>query len=104
MLTLNIVFQEHDGALRFRAEGIPDAATPLENATARVLASFLEREFNLFYATAKRALTHGVVAARDPDSSSAKDDAPASSGPQEPTAPEPPSPLPPPELFDQPGD
>ncbi len=73
MLDLHITFTEHEGALRFRAEADPAASTPLENATARIVALFLEREMNLFFATAQRALSHGVVVAPDPESNSAKD-------------------------------
>ena len=73
MIDLHITFTEHGGALRFRAEADPSKSTPLENATARIVASFLEREMNLFFATAQRALSRGVVVAPDPESNSAKD-------------------------------
>lgn len=73
MLDLHITFTEHGGALRFRAEADPAKSTPLENATARLVALFLEREMNLFFATAQRALSRGVVVAPDPESNSAKD-------------------------------
>lgn len=73
MIDLHITFTEHGGALRFRAEADPSKSTPLENATARLVALFLEREMNLFFATAQRALSRGVVVAPDPESNSAKD-------------------------------
>ena len=85
MINLSITFTEHDGALRFRAEADPAKSTPLENATARLVAMFLEREMNLFFATAQRALSHGVVVAPDPESNSAKDP------PQVPPSAEPPA-------------
>lgn len=85
MLDLHITFTEHGGALRFRAEADPAKSTLLENATARLVAMFLEREMNLFFATAQRALSHGVVAAPDPESNSAKDP------PQVPPSAEPPA-------------
>lgn len=133
MINLSITFTEHEGALRFRAEADPSKSTPLENATARLVALFLEREMNLFFATAQRALSRGVVVAPDPESNSAKDpqvlpsaeaapaDRPATTPPSSPSgdAPAPTAapaspdgpgsapavaPLPPPELFEQPGD
>lgn len=85
MLDLHITFTEHEGALRFRAEADPAKSTPLENATARLVALFLEREMNLFFATAQRALSRGVVVAPDPESNSAKDP------PQVPPSAEPPA-------------
>lgn len=85
MINLSITFTEHGGALRFRAEADPAKSTPLENATARLVALFLEREMNLFFATAQRALSRGVVVAPDPESNSAKDP------PQVPPSAEPPA-------------
>lgn len=133
MIDLSITFTEHDGALRFRAEADPAKSTPLENATACLVALFLEREMNLFFATAQRALSRGVVVAPDPESNSAKvpqvlpsaeaapADRPATTSPSSPSgdtpaptaAPASPdgpgsapavAPLPPPEIFEQPGD
>jgi len=107
MLDLHITFTEHEGALRFRAEADPAKSTPLENATARLVASFLEREMNLFFATAQRALSRGVVVAPDPESNSAKDPpqvppsaeppAQAEPAPTPPSSPAPSAPTPPPE-------